>query len=271
MGGYIIPKLFEDSPIEIVPLFFELDGTFPNHEANPLEAKNRVDLINKVKEVKADLGIGLDGDTDRAFFVDEDGNFASGDFILGLMAKAMIKKEGPGLVVYDVRCSNFVKDTVEKLGGTTAMWKVGHAYAKLYMKEHKALFGGEVSGHYYFNYEGNYFDSGNLTALTLLKMLSDENISLKEALKETKNYFVSGEINSKVKDPDAKLKELKETWSKVPDVEILEIDGISIVAKDWWVNIRKSNTEPLLRLNSEAKSKEKLEEIKNKFLDIIRS
>lgn len=271
MGGYIIPKLFKDSPLEIIPLFFELDGNFPNHEANPLVAENRVDLVNKVKETGADLGIGLDGDTDRAFFVDSDGTFADGDLILGLMSKAMLKKEGKGLVVYDVRCSNFVKDTVEKLGGTTAMWKVGHAYAKLYMREHNAVFGGEVSGHYYFKYEGNYFDSGNLTALTMLKMLSDENITLKEALKTTKDYYLSGEINSTVKNPDKKIEELKEIWSKKEDIKLIEIDGISIIAKDWWANIRKSNTEPLLRLNCEAKSKEKLEEIKTQFLDFIRT
>lgn len=270
MGGMILPGLFKGSPLKITPMYYELDGSFPNHEANPLEEKNRRDLVAKVKEIGADVGIGLDGDTDRAFFVDGKGNFCSGDFILGLLAKEVLKKHPGSTIVYDVRCSRYVKDTVEKLGGKTRMWKVGHAYAKLFMKEIGAEFGGEVSGHYYYKYKNAYFDSGNLTALVLLKVLSDYNISLEQALEETKGYYISGEINSTVKDPDSKIKEIVTLYKDKVD-SVMDIDGISLICKDWWANIRKSNTEPLLRLNCEAYSKQKMEEIRDQFLKIIRA
>ncbi|MBN1114842.1 MAG: phosphomannomutase/phosphoglucomutase, partial [Oligoflexia bacterium] len=214
MGGYIIPDLLEGSPVKVTPMFFELDGTFPNHDANPLEEKNRKDLISRVVETGADLGVGLDGDTDRAFFIDGKGNFCSGDFILGLLAKDVLKKHRGATIVYDVRCSRYVKDTVEKLGGIPKMWKVGHAYAKIYMKETGAEFGGEVSGHYYFRYKNAYFDSGNLTVLVLLKVLSDYNLTLTEALEETSGYFISGEINSVVKDPDLKIEAVKKYYEE---------------------------------------------------------
>ncbi|MFH1223173.1 MAG: phosphomannomutase/phosphoglucomutase, partial [Pseudomonadota bacterium] len=251
------------------PLFFEPDGNFPNHEANPLEEKNRRDLVAKVKEVKADLGVGLDGDVDRAFFVDGSGNFCSGDFILGLLSKEVLKKHPHAKITYDVRCSRYVTDTVEKLGGKTFMGKVGHAYAKLFMREIGAEFGGEVSGHYYFKYKDAYFDSGALTVLVLLKVLSDYNISLEKALEETKGYHVSGEINSTVKDPDAKIKAVTAKYKPLSE-KVLNIDGVSFVTKDWWANIRKSNTEPLLRLNCEAYTKEKMEAIRDDILSIIR-
>ena len=270
MGGLVLPELFKGSPLKITPMFYELDGTFPNHEANPLEEKNRLDLIAKVKEIGADVGIGLDGDTDRAFFVDGKGNFCSGDFILGLLSKEVLKKHPGSTIVYDVRCSRYVRDTVEKLGGKSRMWKVGHAYAKLFMREISAEFGGEVSGHYYYKFKDAYFDSGNLTALMLLKVLSDQNISLQKAMEETKGYHISGEINSTVKDPDDRIKEVLAAYKDKVD-DVLYIDGVSLINKDWWANIRKSNTEPLLRLNCEAYTKEKMEEIRDNILKIIRS
>jgi len=269
MSGMIFPELLKGSSLKITPMYFDLDGSFPNHEANPLEEHNRVDLVNKVKQVGADIGIGMDGDADRAFFVDSDGTFCDGDFILAILAKEFLKKKPNAHIIYDVRCSRYVKDTVAKMGGTSTMWKVGHAYAKLKLRELNADFGGEVSGHYYYKYKTAYFDSGCLTALLLLKVLSDNNITLKEAMKETKSYFVSGEINSKVKDTDAKIEEIKKMYKG--KAEILEVDGISIITKDWWANIRKSNTEPLLRLNCEAYSKQNMEKIRDEFLRIIRS
>jgi phosphomannomutase len=270
MGGLIMPDLLKGSPLKITELFYELDGTFPNHDANPLEEHNREDLVAKVKETGADLGVGLDGDTDRAFFVDGKGNFCSGDFILGLLAKEVLKKHPGSTIVYDVRCSRYVRDTVEKLGGKSRVGKVGHAYAKLFMKEIGAEFGGEVSGHYYFKYKDAYFDSGNLTVLVLLKVLSDYNISLEKALEETKSYHISGEINNKVADPDKKMEQIESLYKDKVD-EVLKIDGLSLVAKDWWASIRKSNTEPLLRLNCEADSKEKMESIRDELLKIIKS
>lgn len=268
MGGYIVPKLLAGTNLNITPLFFELDGTFPNHDANPLLEENRIDLCKNVLSKKADLGVGLDGDTDRAFFVDGKGNFCNGDFILGILAKEVLKKKHGAKIVYDVRCSNYVKETVASLGGESFMGKVGHAYAKLFMKELNADFGGEVSGHYYFKYKNAYFDSGNLTLLLMLKVLSDANMSLEEAMAETKNYFISGEINNKVENKDAKLEEIKKLYTG--KAQIYEIDGLSIVSKDWWANIRKSNTEPYLRLNCEAYTKDKMQEIRDNFLKLIR-
>ncbi|MBC7541577.1 MAG: phosphomannomutase/phosphoglucomutase [Candidatus Sericytochromatia bacterium] len=270
MGGLILPKLFEKTAIEVTPLFYELDGTFPNHEANPLIEENRRDMVAKVKEIGADLGIGLDGDTDRAFFVDADGTFISGDFIVGLLAQPVLAAHPGALIVYDVRCSNYVKDTVARLGGRTKMWQVGHAPAKNFMREHKAEFGGEVSGHYYFRHHDAYFDSGNLTALLLLKTLSDKGVGLKEAMKETADYHISGEINSVVQDPQGALAKIEAAFG--PRGEILRIDGISIVGvTGWWVNVRISNTEPLVRLNCEAESAEAMEKLRDEALAIIRS
>jgi phosphomannomutase len=269
MGGYIMPKLLSGSKLKITPLFFELDGNFPNHDANPLEEKNRLDLIKKVKDVNAQLGVGLDGDTDRAFFVDGRGEFCSGDFILGLLAKDFLRKKAGSLITYDVRCSRYIKDLAQKMGGRSMMGKVGHAYAKLFMREHDAIFGGEVSGHYYYKYKNAYFDSGNLTVLMLLKVLSDSGVSLEDALKETAGYFISGEINSTVDNPDARMEKIKGKYKG--KAEILDIDGVSIITDKWWANVRKSNTEPLLRLNCEAYSKKEMETVRDEFLALIRS
>lgn len=269
MGGPIMEALFAGSPVQVVPLFFEPDGSYPNHEANPLEEENRRDMVAKVKEVGADLGIGLDGDCDRAFFVDGEGRFIDGDFVLGLLAKPMLKSRQGGKVVYDVRCGDYVRDTVTAHGGEPVMWKVGHAYAKTHMREIKAFFGGEVSGHYYFEHQGAYFDSGCLTALLMLKTLSDQGQSLTEATQETRKYHISGEINSKVKDADAIMAKLKADYAAKG--KLVEIDGLSIIGEGWWFNVRKSNTEPLLRLNCEAKSAEAMAALRDELLAVIRA
>jgi phosphomannomutase len=270
MGGHILPTLFEGSPLEVIPLFWEVDGTFPNHEANPLLEENRVDLVKKVKETQADLGIGLDGDTDRAFFVDGKGEFIGGDFILGLLAQPLLEEFPGALITYDVRCSTYVQDVVARYGGKSLMWKVGHAPMKNFMREVGARFGGEVSGHYYFKYEDSFFDSGNLTSLLLLKVLSDRHQSLAEALEETKNYYVSGEINTKnVQNPDQVIEELKQKYGS--QGKIIEIDGLNIHTERWWFNVRKSNTEPLLRLNCEGKTLKEMEKIRDEILLLIRS
>jgi phosphomannomutase len=268
MGGPIMEKLFAGSPVQVIPLFFEPDGTFPNHEANPLLEENRIDMIAKVRETGADLGIGLDGDCDRAFFVDGTGHFCDGDFILGLLAKPVLKAHPGAKIVYDVRCSDYVRDTVKALGGEAHMWKVGHAFAKTYMREVTAEFGGEVSGHYYFRHKDAFFDSGCLTALLLLKTLSDQRQSLAEAMEETKRYFISGEINSRVADPDRVMADIKSRYAA--QGKLVEIDGLSVVADGWWFNIRKSNTEPLLRLNCEAKTKPEMEALRDALLGLIR-
>ncbi len=268
MGGPIMEKIFQGSPLQIIPLFFEPDGTFPNHEANPLLEENRVDMVAKVRETGADLGIGLDGDCDRAFFVDGTGHFCDGDFILGLLAKPVLKLHPGATIVYDVRCSDYVRDVVKQHGGKSYMWKVGHAFAKTKMREIEAEFGGEVSGHYYFRHKDAYFDSGCLTALLLLKTLSDQNQSLVEAMEETKKYYISGEINSRVADPDKIMADIKAKYAD--QGKLVEIDGLSVINDTWWFNIRKSNTEPLLRLNCEAKTKERMEQLRDELLAQIR-
>jgi phosphomannomutase len=268
MGGMIVPGLFEESPVKIIPLFFELDGTFPHHETNPLLPENRRDLVRKVLDEKADLGIGLDGDTDRAFFVDERGKYCSADFILGLLAQLVLQTHPGAKIAYDVRCSDYLRDTVKKFGGTAHMGRVGHAYAKNFMREIGAEFGGEVSGHYYFKYKGAYFDSGNLTALLLLKVLSDRREKLSEALAETENYHISGEINSTVPDPDAVMDRIRERYKD--SGRVVTIDGISVIGDTWWFNVRKSNTEPLVRLNCESETKEKMENLRDEVLAVIR-
>jgi len=268
MGGMIVPRLFEGSPVEIIPLFFELDGTFPNHEANPLLAENRRDLVSKVLEEKADIGIGLDGDSDRAFFIDEKGEYCSADFILGLLSQPVLLAHPGAKIVYDVRCSDYVRDTIKKFGGTAHMGRVGHAYAKNFMRKIGAEFGGEVSGHYYFKYKGAYFDSGNLTALLLLKILSDRKEQLSEALDETNNYHISGEINSTVSDPDTVMERIRERYKN--SGRMVTIDGISIIGDTWWFNVRQSNTEPLVRLNCEAETGEKMERLRDEVLAVIR-
>ena len=269
MGGMVVPQLFRDSPVKIIPLYFELDGTFPHHEANPLIEENRRDLVRTVLQKKADLGIGLDGDVDRAFFVDDKGEFCSADFILGLLAQPILKAHPGAKIAYDVRCSNYVRDTAKKYGGTAHMGKVGHAYAKIFMREIGAEFGGEVSGHYYYKYQDAYFDSGNLTALLLLKVLSEKKEKLSQALAETGKYHISGEINSTVRDQDAAVQRVLDRFKDRG--RVVTIDGISVIGPAWWLNVRKSNTEPLVRLNCEADTRENMEKLRDEALALIRA
>lgn len=262
------PEMFKNTNIEVIPLFFELDGSFPNHEANPLLEENRQDLIAKVKETGADFGVGFDGDSDRCFFVDDNANFIDGDFMTGLLGSYLLEKNPGGTVFFDVRCSRYVSDVITRAGGKPFMWKVGHALSKPKMKEEKALFGGEVSGHYYFLFDDYYADNSYLPVLLLAEMISKKGKKFSELIAEKNNYFISGEINSTVKDPDAVISEIEEKYA--PGAKIIRIDGLSIVSDDWWLNIRKSNTEPLLRLNCEAKTKDGMEKLRDDLLSIIR-
>ncbi|MEK7435141.1 MAG: phosphomannomutase/phosphoglucomutase [Cyanobacteriota bacterium] len=268
MAGFVAPKMFANTPIEVIPLFFELDGSFPNHEANPLLEENRQDLIKKVKETKADFGIGFDGDSDRCFVVDNNGNFIDGDFLTGILSVSVLEKNPNGIVFYDVRCSRYTKDMIEKHGGRPFMWMVGHALSKPKMKELGAVFGGEVSGHYYFFFEDYHADNSYLPVFLLAEMISKQNKTLSELMAEKENYFISGEINSTVENPDQIIKEIEEKYGNKG--EIVRIDGLSIVSDKWWLNMRKSNTEPLLRLNCEADTKENMEKLRDALLAIIR-
>ncbi|MDD5086310.1 MAG: phosphomannomutase/phosphoglucomutase [Candidatus Nanoarchaeia archaeon] len=268
MAGVIAPKIFEKTNIEIIPMYFDLDGTFPNHQSNPLIEENREQIMKKVVEEKADLGITWDGDADRCFFIDDKGKFIQGDFITGLFAESMLKKNPGSMILYDLRASWFVKDIIQKNNGKSRMCRVGHAFFKQYMREEDAVFAGEVTGHYYYKYKDFYTDNGMIPALQMLELISEKNKSLSEILKITENYFISGEINSEVEDKEAIMEKLEQEFS---DCKISHMDGVSIEYDDWHFNVRPSNTEPLLRLNLEAKTKEKMEEMGDKVLNIIRS
>ncbi len=268
MAGMIAPKVFEKTKIEIIPMYFDLDGTFPNHQSNPLILENRKDIMKRVVEEKADLGITWDGDADRCFFIDNNGNFIQGDFITGLFAERMLKKNPNAMILYDLRASWFVKDMIEENNGKSRMCRVGHAFFKQYMREENGIFAGEVTGHYYYKYKDFYTDNGMIPALQMLELISEKNKSLSEILKITDNYFISGEINSDVEDKEAIMKKLEQEFN---DGKIYHMDGISVEYDDWHFNVRSSNTEPLIRLNLEAKTKEKMEDMRDKVLKIIRS
>jgi phosphomannomutase len=269
MAGAMLPPLLERLPVDAVRCYFEPDGTFPNHEPNPLLPENREFIVSKVREEGADLGVAFDGDADRCFFVDDTGEFVPGDFVTALLAEAVLRKEPGATVLYDVRASWAVPDTVAKLGGTALVNRVGHAFIKHRMRREDAAFAGEVSGHYYFR---DYFqaDSGVIPMLLVLELVSQKGAALSEILRPFRErYFLTGEINTPVADVPLKLQELKERFG--PEGRISHLDGISIEADDWHMNVRPSNTEPLLRLNLEARSPELMERKRDEVLALIRA
>ncbi len=270
MAGMVAPKMFENTPIEVIPMFFEPDGNFPNHEANPLIEENRLDLIAKVKELGADFGVGFDGDSDRAFFVDDQGQFIDGDFMTGRLGKYLLKRAPGSTIFYDVRGSRYVREVIEEAGGKAFMWKVGHAFMKSKMKETPgAIMGGEVSGHFYFKFnEEFYADNSSFPVFLTAELISLENKPLSEIMSARQKYFISGEINSEVEDADAVIEAIRQKYQS--QGEVVEIDGLSIIGDTWWLNMRKSNTEPLLRLNCEADSQENMESLRDDLLRIIR-
>ena len=257
MAGTMLPPILDRLPIAPVRCFFEPDGSFPNHEPNPLLPENREFIVRKVKDERADLGIAFDGDADRCFFVDDTGEFVPGDFVTALLAEAMLEKEPGAKVIYDVRASWAVPDVVEAAGGTPIVNRVGHAYIKHRMRETGAAFAGEVSGHYYFR-EFSQADSGTIPALLMLELVSKKGVPLSEILRPYRErYFLTGELNTPVPDVAAKLEELEERFG--PEGQVSHLDGISVTADEWHMNVRPSNTEPLLRLNLEALSRELME------------
>jgi phosphomannomutase len=270
MGGRMLEPVLERLPqIEAVRCYFEPDGNFPNHEPNPLLPENREFIVAKVKEEKADLGIAFDGDADRCFFVDETGEFVPGDFITALFAEIFLAKEPGAKIIYDVRASWAVPHTIEKAGGTALMNRVGHAFIKHRMRETGAVFGGEVSGHYYFR-DFSKADSGIIPALLMLEYVSKQGKPLSEVLRPYReHYFITGEINTRVSDVAAKLEKLEKHFS--PQGKVTHLDGLSVDAEDWHFNVRPSNTEPLLRLNLEALSPELMESKRDEVHEIIRS
>ncbi len=268
MAGLMLPPVLDRLPIDAVRCFFEPDGNFPNHEPNPLLPENRGFIERKVREAKADLGIAFDGDADRCFFVDDTGEFVPGDFVTALLAEAMLEKQPGATVLYDVRASWAVPEVVEREGGTALVNRVGHAYIKHRMRETGAAFAGEVSGHYYFR-DFSQADSGIIPALLMLELVSKSEAPLSEILRPYRErYFLTGELNTPVRDVGAKLEELERRFG--PEGQISQLDGISVVAEDWHMNVRPSNTEPLLRLNLEARSQELMERKRDEVLGVIR-
>jgi phosphomannomutase len=267
MAGAMLPPILDRLPVETVRCFFEPDGSFPDHEPNPLLPENREFIVAKVKEEGADLGIAFDGDADRCFFVDDTGEFVPGDFVTALLAQSVLEKEPGGTIIYDVRASWAVRDLVERLGGTALPNRVGHAFIKLRMREVDAVFAGEVSGHYYFR-DFYQADSGTIPALLMLELVSKRKQKLSEILRPFRErYFLTGELNTRVDDVALTLQELKEHFAK--QGEISHLDGISVTAEDWHLNVRPSNTEPLLRLNLEALDPQLMERKRDEALAVI--
>ena len=270
MGGRMLEPILARLPqIEAVRCYFEPDGSFPNHEPNPLLPENREFIVAKVTEEKADLGIAFDGDADRCFFVDETGEFVPGDFVTALFAEIFLAKEPGAKIIYDVRASWAVPHTIEQAGGVALINRVGHAFIKHRMRETGAVFGGEVSGHYYFR-DFSRADSGIIPCLLMLEYLSKQGKPLSEVLRPFReHYFITGELNTRVSDVAAKLAELEKHFSS--QGKVTHLDGLSVDAADWHFNVRPSNTEPLLRLNLEALSPELMESKRDEVLAIIRS
>jgi phosphomannomutase len=271
MGGLVAPKLFDRLPCRTTRLCFDIDGRFPNHEANPLIEENRRDITEKVLAEKADIGIAWDGDADRCFFIDGTGAFASGDFITALLAEAFLIKSPGATIIYDLRASYAVKDTVAKYGGTALMNRVGHAFFKRRMRETNAIFGGEVTGHYYFR-DNFYADNGFIPAVLILELMSRKGLTLHELLKPlNEKYFISGEINTKLKSMKEVPARLVAIAAKYADGPQYELDGLSVEYPDWHFNVRPSNTEPLLRLNLEAKTPQLMAQKRDEVLALIRA
>ena len=268
MGGAMLPPVLERLPIEAVRCYFDPDGTFPNHEPNPLLPENREFIVQKTLEERADLGVAFDGDADRCFFVDDTGEFVPGDFATALLAESILEKEPGAKIIYDVRASWAVPEMIERAGGVPLINRVGHAFIKQRMREEGAVFGGEVSGHYYFR-DFSQADSGVVPFLLMLELVSRRGQKLSEILRPFRErYFITGELNTPVPDVALKLQELKERFG--PQGEVSHLDGISVNGEDWHFNVRPSNTEPLLRLNLEARSEELMEEKRDEVLEVIR-
>jgi phosphomannomutase len=265
MAGRLIPPVFDKIPGELIPLYFELDGTFPNHEANPLEPQNIVDLQRTVVEQSADLGVAFDGDADRMFLIDEHGTFVGGDMVTAMVAKVMLGRHPGAAVVYNLICSRAVEEIIDKYGGVPVSSRVGHSFIKALMREHDAIFGGEHSGHFYFR-DNWYADSGLIAFLTVLELLSSEGRSLSETLSPIDHRARSGEINFEVANQAEVIERIRREFS---DANIDEVDGLTVGYGDWWFNVRASNTQPLLRLNVEVDAPETLEEKVQALSEII--
>ncbi len=268
MAGIVAPQFFSKLKCKLIPLYFDLNGEFPNHEANPLKEETLQDLKQKVLSEKANLGIAFDGDADRVVFLDEKGNVLQGDLITALISEYLLKKFPGEKIMYDLRSSWIVKETIEANGGKPIIYRVGHAFIKQKMREENALFAGELSSHFYLRSDF-FVESPFVVVGFVLSLMKHENKKLSELIAPLQKYFQSGEINSTVKDKDVVLKKLGKNYSNAK--KIFYLDGLSIEFNDWWFNVRPSNTEPALRLNLEAKTKQLMEQKVQEVLNLIRS
>jgi phosphomannomutase len=268
MGAIGASAIFPRLPLDLVKMYFDLDGSFPNHPPDPLVEENRRDIMAKVASEKADIGLAWDGDADRCFFIDDTAQFVPGDFVTALLGRAFCRKEKGAKVVYDVRASWAVRDLVGEAGGTALMHRVGHAFIKKRMRDEGAVFGGEVSGHFYFR-ENWFADNGMIPALLVLEMLGREEKKFSELLAPIRaKYHISGEINSKVRDVEAAMRRVEERYR---DGRAYKLDGLSVEYDTWHFNVRPSNTEPLLRLNLEALSADEMQRRRDDVLALIRA
>ena len=267
MAGLVLPAIFERLPAKLVGLYLDLDGTFPNHPADPIQPENQADLMRAVLEHSADVGLAFDGDADRVFLVDEQAQGVSGSLVTALVAEAMLEREPGGKIVHNLICSWVVPEVVREHGGVPIRTRVGHSFIKKVMADTGAIFGGEHSGHYYFR---DHFraDSGLIAALFVLQRLSETGMPLSELLAPYRRYEASGEINSEVADQAAATERVAAAFR---DGRQDRLDGLTVEFEDWWFNVRPSNTEPLLRLNVEARTNELLEEKTKAVLSVIRS
>ena len=269
MAGHTVPVVFEGLPLTLVALYFELDGTFPNHEANPIDPENLRDLQKAVKDNNADIGLAFDGDADRCFVVDERGEIVSPSVLAALIATRELAREPGATVIHNLITSRAVPELITEHGGTPVRTRVGHSFIKAKMAETNAVFGGEHSGHFYFR-DFWFADSGMLAALHVLAALGHDSRPLSVMLQDFSRYAASGEINSEVADQAAATAKVKNIYSERPGVTLDELDGLTIMGDDWWFNIRPSNTEPLLRLNVEAATPGQMAAIRDEVLGLVR-
>jgi phosphomannomutase len=270
MAGMTAPAVLGQLDVEVVPLYFELDGTFPHHEANPIEPANLVDLQAAVRETGADIGLAFDGDADRCFLVDERGELVNPSVLTALIAARELAKQPGATIIHNLITSRAVPEIVEELGGRPVRTRVGHSFIKATMAETDAIFGGEHSGHFYFR-DFWRADSGMLAALHALAALAETDAPLSQVLAPYSRHVASGEINTAVVDQQAVLARIEAEWGSRPGVTLDHLDGLSVLHEDWWFNVRASNTEPLLRLNAEGKDAETMHRVRDEVLAVIRS
>jgi phosphomannomutase len=265
MGGKVVPAVFDRFPFRLVPLYFELDGTFPNHPADPIQPENLKDLRRTVLEEKADIGLAFDGDADRVFLVDENAEPVSGSLTTALVARRILEKNPGATIIHNVICSRVVPEVIAEGGGKAVRSRVGHSFIKQLMASTDAVFAGEHSGHYYFR-DNFRADSGLLAALFVLETMSVEGKPLSELLAPLRRYAASGEINIRVDDQQAVIQRIARAYA---DGEIDRLDGLTVNYEDWWFNVRPSNTEPLLRLNVEAADEQLMKEKRDELVELI--